>query len=149
MLVRRISSMMKAKHIGEGQSPRHCYFWIATLTNNLVIPEYDFDKCRHYKAKELLTDYVKMFSFYPVNLDVLVKVKDVFDEDLKLAVDDKVHSISIDLDNGERLRTHPIWRNDLSFLGSHGVTTKYALFKTTEDGDKGFFIDETGEILTE
>ena len=141
--------MTKAKNKSsnrEGTTPSHCYFWIATLTNNSIIPEYDFNKHEHRKASSLMVDHVKMFSWYPINLDMLIKIKQEFNEDVKLAISDKVHSLAIDLENGECLRVHPIWRNTLNFTGSPGSSTSYALFKTTPNGVRGYFINEDGGI---
>ena len=133
---------------GRGTPPLHSYFWIATLTNNTIIPEYDFRKGIINKARNLNIDYVKMFSWYPVTMDMMIKVKKEFNEDVKLAISDKVHSLAIDLEYGERLRTHPTWRNDISFLSGGGSTTKYALFKTVKNvGAVGYFINEKGEIV--
>ena len=142
--------MTKVKSInGRGTQPLHCYFWIATITNNSIIPEYDFNKKEINKARDLFVDHIKMFSWYPITLGMLIKIKKEFNEDVKLAINDEVHSLAIDLDNNERLRTHPTWRNDISFLGGKGTTIKYALFKTTDEGIKGYFITEKGEMVKE
>ncbi len=141
--------MTKAKNKSgnrEGTTPSHCYFWIATLTNNSIIPEYDFNKHEHRKPRSLMVDHVKMFSWYPITLGMMAKIKEEFDIDVKLAISDKVHSLAIDLENGERLRVHPTWRNTLNFTGQPGSSVMYALFKTTPDGVKGYFITEEGEI---
>jgi hypothetical protein len=144
---------MKAKNHSngvEGCPPRHCYFWIAHLTDGTVIPEYDFDNQRHNRPRSLPLDFVTKFSWYPVNLTMLVRVKQVFDEDLKLAIDTKIHTVDIDLESGEQFNNHPVWRNQIRFVGRQGTFTKYALFKTKKNGDiEGYFIDETGIKIDE
>jgi len=132
-----------------GVNPLHCYFWIATITNNSIIPEYDFNKGVINKARDLNIDHVKMFSWHPITFNMLVKIKQEFNEDTKLCISDEVHSLAIDLKDGERLKTHPTWRNTLTFMGNGGVSVKYALFKQTKDGDKGYFITEEGEMVKE
>jgi hypothetical protein len=134
----------------DGEPPRHCYFWIVHLTDGQVIPEYDFDNQQHNKVKDLPLDFVTKFCWYPVHLTMLVRVKQEFDENLRLATDDKIHTLDIGLNKGEKLNIHPIWRNTVSFLGGGGVKVKYALFKLDKDGKQiGYFIDEQGNKVEE
>jgi len=144
--------MTKAKNQTDEENivPRHCYFWMATLINGKVIPEYDFENEQHNKTRDLPVDFVTRFSWYPVTLTMLQRVKDVFDEDLKLPLNTRIHTIDISIDNGERLRVHPVWRNTLTFLGKGNNSVRYALFKVSPSGEtKGFFITELGERLKE
>ena len=141
--------MTKAKQSGGDLVPHHCYFWIAHLTNGKIIPEYDFENQIHNKVKDLPINKIQKFSWYPVTLTMLVRVKKTFNEDLKISVSDKIYSLPIYLNRGERLRTHPVWRNILSFGGQVGCKTLYALFKNTKNGIEGFFINESGEKVEE
>jgi hypothetical protein len=131
--------------------PRHRYFWIATLTNNnQVIPEYDFENLRHNRTRDLPVDKITRFSWYPVTLTMKERVWEFFHEELNISGDTIFHQIDIDVEDGERLRCHPVWRHDISFMGGSGVTTKYALFKTLKSGVvEGFFIDDNGRKSSE
>jgi hypothetical protein len=143
---------MTEQKSGDGEhQPRHRYFWIATLTNNnQVIPEYDFENLRHNHTWDLPVDKITRFSWYPVTLTMKERVFEFFHEELNISSDTIFHQIDIDVEDGERLRCHPVWRHDISFMGGSGVTTKYALFKTTRDGVvKGFFIDDNGQKSSE
>jgi hypothetical protein len=146
---------MKAKNISETDeeihnTPRHCYFWIATLSDGSVIPEYDFEEPCHNMPRDLPVDFVSRFCWYPVTLTMIDRVYSVFGEWLVLPFDGRIHTLNIDLEDGERLRTKPVWRNTKSFLGGSGVTVKYALFKTTKDKEiVGFFLDEHGQKINE
>ena len=131
-----------------GVTPRHCYFWIATLSDGSMIPEYDFDKPCHNRVRDLPVDFVTKFSWYPVTLTMMDRVHSVFDEDLQLPGGNGIHSIDIDLSGGERLRVHPVWRNDIVFIGHGSVMTFYALFKVSPNGETmGFWIDENGNKI--
>ena len=131
-----------------GVTPRHCYFWIATLSDGSMIPEYDFDKPWHNRVRDLPVDFVTKFSWYPVTLTMMDRVFDVFDEELQLPGCNSIHSIDVDLVGGERLRVHPVWRNDIVFFGHGSVMTFYALFKILSDGEiSGFWVDENGNKI--
>ena len=70
-------STMKAKNLNDGDLyPRHCYFWIATLPNNQVIPEYDFDNQIHNKTRDLPLELVLRFCWYPVTMTMIERVKE-------------------------------------------------------------------------
>jgi len=142
--------MMKAKNVKTDDetpngAPRHCYFWIATLNNGSVIPEYDFDNQCHNKVKDLPVEFVTMFSWYPVNLTMVSRVKNIFNELLRLAVDTKIHTLNIDIEKGECLNVYPVWQNDINIRMGHMVY--YALFKQDKTGRnlEGYFINEYGK----
>jgi hypothetical protein len=78
------------------------------------------------------------------------RVLEFFHETLECAIDPQIHCININLEEGERLCVHPVWRHDISFLGGVGVTTKYACFKVSPNGEtNGFFVDDKGNKTLE
>lgn len=141
--------MMKVKTIG-GESPHHCYFWMATLSNGNVIPEFDFENEKHNKVKDLPLEFVTQFSWHPVTLTMIEKVKRAFNEDLDIPVSERSHTVHIFIREGERLQPHPVWRNTISFLGHGRTTVLYALFKTDKKGNVvGHWLTENGDEIAE
>ena len=144
----RMSDTMKVKC--EGVAPSHCFFWIVTLSNNNVIPEYDFDLGKHNKLKEMPIDFITKMSWYPVTKTIMEKAWSYFGEILFQPNVNHVHSLNINLNEGEKLRIHPLWRNDITFIGKSKIETIYALFKTKKDGTiEGFWIDKDGNVIKE
>jgi len=134
----------------EGATPSHCFFWIAALNNNNVIPEYDFDNGKHNRLKDIPTEFIMRLSWYPVNKTVAEDALLVFNEKLNIPNTTQIFTINVDLESGERLRTHPTWRNDITFIGEYKMETTYALFKTKKDGTiEGFWIDKDGNVIKE
>jgi len=134
----------------EGNTPHHCYFWIATLVDGSVIPEYDFDNLKHNHVRDLPVEFVTKFSWYPVSLTMIERVQDMFNEILVLPFSQQIHTINISLVEGERLRIHPVWRNTASFIGHDGMEVKYALFKNLKNNNvEGFWVKEDGSITQE
>jgi hypothetical protein len=135
---------------GDVNIPRHHYFWIAQIDNHdtSVIPEYDFDNLKHNHTRDLPLDRVSRFCWYPVNSTIKDRVWEFFHEKLENSVDERIHCININLEEGERLRVHPVWRHDISFLGNNSVTTLYACFKTNKTGEViGFWVKDDGTVL--
>jgi hypothetical protein len=131
----------------ETNTPRHHYFWMAHLDDHKVIPEYDFDNLQHNKTRSLPVDQISRFCWYPVNSTMRERVWEFFHENLECAVDKQIHCININLEEGERLRVHPVWRHDISFVGKQGVTTMYACYKVSPFGETfGFWVKDDGTI---
>lgn len=128
--------------------PCHCFFWMATLRSNRVIPEFDFENLVHNHVRDLPLDEIMRFCWYPVSLTMLERVWEFFHESLRVAKSEQIFCLNIDLDVGERLRVHPVWRHDMVFRGIGGVTTRYACFKVSPGGETmGFWVDDDGEKI--
>lgn len=137
--------MTKAKK--DGETPRHCYFWVATLPDGKIIPEYDFENNKYNHTKNLPTKAIVKFSWYPVTFDIALDAHMQFSHWLKIPQDKNIHSLEIDIAEGERLQIHPVWRNIKCFMGNKPPEIKYCAFKTTKQGIQGFFLTEKGEEI--